>query len=179
MIRATAAGIGFSLIGFIAVLIRAPNSRELVPDALFYGVLILHTFFSVRFFSRVIAQDSWQIATDLALVAVYLALALSLGDGLRFLVLALCLFALAISKYMPSLRDSHLKFLMRRKIKYEIGGIVLSGCSITIALLMDQTIAVWFFTIVYAAVTFDMLFNRGVYSLKYLPKIQLANTRER
>lgn len=156
--------------GLISLLIRAANSPELLPDALFYSALVLHTYFSVRFFSRVIPQNSWQSGTDLALVAVYFGLALSLGDGFRFLFLAPCLFALAISKYTPSLGKPHLAALMRRKIKYLAGGIALVAYSMIIASLVNQAFAAWFMFIVYAAFTFHILFNERMYDINSLPQ---------
>ncbi len=170
MIRALAAGLGFSLMGVFALLLRAPSTPELLPDLIFYGVLVLHTYFSVRYFSHLIPQDSWQVVTDIALVAIYFALALALGDGFRFLFLALCLFGVATLEYAPSLGRAHLRALMRRKIKYEIGGMALAAYSIILAAVANQAIGAWFFAVVYAAVTFNILFNERMYSLEFLSR---------
>ena len=161
--RAIAAAAGFSLIGFFALLIYGVNAPEVLPDVLFYAILVIHTYFSVRFFSTVIPQNLWQIVTDLALVVVYCALALSFGNGFRFISVALCLFAVAIFKYVPSLSQPHLNALMSRKIKYLLGGVSLAIYSLIIAFVANDVVATWFFVVIYTYFTYIILLIERMY----------------
>ncbi|WOJ88122.1 hypothetical protein RZS28_09660 [Methylocapsa polymorpha] len=170
MTRAIAGVVGFSAFALIVLLVYAPNSPTLLPDTIFYGVLVLHTYYSVRFFSQLIPQNAWQIGADVLLVAIYFALALSLGDRFRFLFLVLCLFAAATLKYIPSLGRNDLHAILRRKLKSLLSGIALTIYAIIVAVFIDPTIAAWFITGVYTFFTFHILFVGKMYDMNMLAK---------
>ncbi len=112
----------FSLAGLVSLFVYAPISSYLVPHTIFYAVLVINTFFSIRFFSRIAPEDRSQVAIDTALVLLYLALAFSLGRAIPFAFFALCLFIAASTKYPLLLLVIPQTNVLKRKILIDLMG---------------------------------------------------------
>ena len=87
---------GFALVGMLAFWFVAPSAHVTWPDTLFYAIIVLNTFFSVRLFSSITPPSFWQAITDAALVLAYVALALTIGREWAFPFFALCVFIVAV-----------------------------------------------------------------------------------
>src|SRR3989344_415830 len=79
----------FSLAGIISVLFYSVVSPFLLPHSIIYALLVLNTYFSIRFWSALQPQDSRQFLIDAILVLAYLALAFSMGEPAYFAFAAL------------------------------------------------------------------------------------------
>ncbi|MDP2648863.1 MAG: hypothetical protein Q8P19_03115, partial [bacterium] len=53
VVKAWVATASFSAAGIASLFLLAPVSDTLIPHLIFYAVLVLNTFFSIRFFSRI------------------------------------------------------------------------------------------------------------------------------
>ena len=98
--RAVIATAVFGVAG-LAGLLFAPAPWTLrFPNAVFYAVLVLNTFFSVRYFDAQPPQERDERVIDSILAVNYLALAAAIGSPAWFAVLSGLLFALGIVKYL-------------------------------------------------------------------------------
>src|SRR3989344_3392645 len=122
IVKTWTATIAFSLAGLISVLFYASVSPVLLPHVIFYAVLVVNTFFSVRFFSRIAPENKSQFAIDTVLVILYLALAFSMGYPFTFAFFALCLFIAASSKYPLLLLVIPQTNVLKRKILIDLLG---------------------------------------------------------
>ena len=121
-VKTWTATIAFSLAGLISVLFYASVSPVLLPHVIFYAVLVVNTFFSVRFFSHIAPENKSQFAIDTVLVILYLALASSMGYPFTFAFFALCLFIAASSKYPLLLLVISQTNVLKRKILIDLMG---------------------------------------------------------
>src|SRR3990167_5981304 len=90
----------FSLAGIISALFYSVVSPFLLPHFIIYAVLVVNTYFSIRFWSALQPQDSRQLLIDAVLVAAYLTLAFSMGEPTYFPLALAALFVLATFKYV-------------------------------------------------------------------------------
>ena len=125
-VKALLATAVFALLGAWTFLYRAPQTPELLPQAIFYVILVINTFLSIQFYSRIQPQNFSQQAMDAALFITYAALALSLGRPLEFVLANVCLFALAPFKYMLMVGLIPYDTLLKRKIRIDSSGTALS-----------------------------------------------------
>jgi hypothetical protein len=95
-----------------------------IAHAAFLAVLVLNTIFSIRFFGPMIRRDRWQWLLDGGLLAIYAALALSIGQGVVFPLAASALFVVAALKYVAAW-DSIPTHVLRRKVTIDLCGAVL------------------------------------------------------
>ena len=66
--RARSATVLFSVVGVWSVLFHSVPWEYVYPHALFYAVLTINTFFSIRFYSAFTPASRFQTLIDLALV---------------------------------------------------------------------------------------------------------------
>src|SRR3989344_7855151 len=121
-VKTWTATIAFSLAGIIAVLFYASVSLVLLPHVIFYAVLVVNTFFSIRFFSRIAPENKSQMTIDTVLSLLYLALAFSMGKPVSFAFFALCLFIAASTKYPLLLLVIPQTGVLKRKILIDLMG---------------------------------------------------------
>jgi hypothetical protein len=123
--RAFAATAIFLIAGLGAWFFLVPDWRSAWPRAFLYVVLLVNTYFSVRFFSRLLPRTVSQAVVDGVLVVLYLALALSIGHAAAFMFLALCIFVAANAKYALLLTVISDKGTVKRKILIDTLGAAL------------------------------------------------------
>lgn len=101
-------------------------SPQSLPLIVFYAILLINTYFSVRCFSSLgHIHDFLHHSVDTALAVLYVALASQFGNPLWFTATATVLFAMATTKYIILLpQKNHTKLLMR-KIATDNSGILL------------------------------------------------------
>ena len=69
----------FAAVACWTLMYRAPSSPVLAPQIIFYAILVLNTFLSVRFYSKIQPNNTSQALIDFLLVVTYIALSLSFG----------------------------------------------------------------------------------------------------
>src|SRR3989338_4569554 len=116
--------IGFGVFGWF----RASEVFSL-PLLLYYVILVVNTFFSIRTFAPITPRNTVQTLFDIVLAILYLALALSLGSVLAFSAISAGLFVLAVGKYLHA-RTLIDHPLLPRKIRLNALGALLSLASL-------------------------------------------------
>jgi len=163
--RAWIASIGFALAGIISFII-VPSSRILWPETIFYTVLVINTFFSVRLFARVAPENWQQMFVDAALALSYLALAFSLGTEWAFPFFALCIFVAAPIKYALMLGAVPHSDLLRKKLLIDLSGTTLCILALLAAVFFDYPVAAaWTLAIIFSLANIYLLLVKPMYRL--------------
>lgn len=113
----------FGIIG--GIMIYKNLSLVILPLILFYIVLIVNSYFSIEFFSKIIPSGRLdQKIIDLFLVFFYLILILNINNEMLYLLFATMLFIMATLKYVFLLEIVDLKILKKKLIIDILGTIV-------------------------------------------------------
>ena len=162
--KAWAVTAGFTVVGLIALYL-APRSLVLVPQVLFYAVLILNTFYSVRFFHRIQPVYVSQALVDIVLVVVYTILAFAFGHALLFSYMALWVFLIAPVKYTLMLNHTPHTGALKQKILIDLLGTGFMALVLGIFLAGYVLTSAWLLAIVFALANVYFLFMRPMYRL--------------
>ncbi|CAN5316673.1 hypothetical protein BH10PSE9_BH10PSE9_17450 [soil metagenome] len=139
-VGATAA---FAAAGVVGLLVAPGGLPSTAATALFYAVLLLNTFLSIRFFRVQRPYERDERVVDAVLAVAYLALGVSIGRVTFFLAASLVLFVAAVAKYVRLVNILELPHLARRKIFLNFLGVVLCGGSLAIALAGYPVAGAW------------------------------------
>lgn len=156
----------FALAGIVAVLFYSIVSPFLLPHLIIYAVLVVNTFFSIRFWAALQPNDIRQLLVDAVLVVAYLTLALSIGEPLHFAIASLGLFIAAAIKYVLMRGRTPHEALVEHKTFLDALGAV--AC----AALLGGTLAgyaletAWIFAIGFSLANVYLLFVRPMYQLQ-------------
>ena len=153
----------FALAGVISVLFYAIVSPFLLPHVIIYAVLVINTFFSIRFWSALQPKDVRQLLIDAVLVVSYLALAFSIGKPFNFALAALLLFIVAPLKYILMRGRTPHGALVEHKILLDSLG-TLACIALVIGLFLGNALEVtWLFAIGFTLANLYLLFIRPMY----------------
>ena len=137
------------------------------PLLAFYLLLVINTFFSVKFFSSLTSPaDPYQKWVDGVLVLIYLALATQMGSPISFLLIASLLFLVACVKYSLLFRDFEYPRLLFRKIAVNIFGAILCLLTLLWFYMRYSHIALIAFPVLFAIANIYLLFIRPLYTLE-------------
>ncbi len=124
-LRRAAAAVGaFSIVGLTAMT-SVIDWNKSWPLVLFYAVLVLNTYFSVRCFASI--SHKWELKqefVDVALVIIYIIMALNFNSVQSFVVVSNLLFIVAILKYILLAETIGYSKLLREKIRVNAFGIL-------------------------------------------------------
>ena len=154
--------VGYLGCALVAWTLLAPDSATAFPQALFFLILILNTYFSIRFFRPIYASTPHQRALDVVLGITYLFLAGSIGRSVTFELLAVILFALATTKYILLIRTVNSQ-VVRRKIEIDILGCILCASALAASLSGYHSESAWTLTGVFAVANVYLLIVRPMY----------------
>ncbi len=164
-VKAWAATVVFSFIGLWTLVYRAPQVPELLPQTIFYAVLVLNTFFSIRFYSALQPKNASQFLIDAVLVILYAVLALSLGRPVAFAYAALWLFMMAPQKYALMLGFVPHTVLLRNKILIDLSGTVLCAAILGATIAGYSLAAAWALAGLFVLANVYLLLIRPMYRL--------------
>jgi hypothetical protein len=162
-LRAIGATIAFTVAGLAGLLLAPQPWAAKAPNAAFYAVLVVNTFFSVRFFDALPPQGRDERVIDAILAITYLALAATMGGQFWFGLASTSLFAAAVAKYVLLLRVMDRRAVLVRKIKIDALGVVLCATATAGALLWDRLATAWAQTIVFAIANVYLLAVNPMY----------------
>lgn len=165
LLKAWLASLLFGAIGLWTLFAHAPLSSVLLPEAIFFAVLVLNTFYSIRLYAAIQPDDLAQAIVDVILVVTYLWLALSLGTHLTYFLAATILFIVATPKYMLMRGKIPYDALLRRKVKIDTSGIALCALSLALAYFGHSFAAAWLLAIAFAIANAYLLLIRPMYVL--------------
>ena len=155
----------FALIALGAIFFRAPLDSFLVPHTIFYTVLLVNTFYSIRFWAAIQPQDSSQMLIDGILAVTYIALALSIGRPISFAIAALALFIAAPIKYMLMLGKIPRAALLGKKIAIDGAGTAICTLVLVLTLSGYGLVSAWIFAISFTLVNIYLLRINPMYRL--------------
>jgi hypothetical protein len=155
--RALAATFGFALAGLLGFLFVPQPWAAKAPNAVFYAVLVLNTFYSVRFFDGLPPQARDERVIDGVLTVLYVGLAATIGTLVPFAAVATLLFAAAVAKYVLLLRVVDRRDILRRKILIDGLGLALCLATLIASLLFDPLWSAWTEALVFAAANVYLL----------------------
>jgi hypothetical protein len=153
----------FSVIG--GAVIYKNFNFGLLPLVLFYVVLMIDTYFSIEFFSRIVPPKRLgQRVIDLLLVFFYLVLVMSFGNEVWYLLSATMLFVMATLKYVFLLGIVDLKILKKKMIIDILAGMV---CILALGgyLIGWGRVIMWVWSLVFLLANIYILILKPVYKL--------------
>ena len=163
--KAWLVALAFSIVGVTSLLFNAPSSTYLISHILFYTVLTLNSFFSIRLFSAIQPHTTSQTVVDVLLFVIYILLAFSIGRATLFAFLALCVFVAATPKYALMLNVVREGSLLKRKILIDCSGIALCTIVLGGTFLGYESISAWFLAGIFTLANVYFLFIRPMYRL--------------
>jgi hypothetical protein len=156
----------FFLLAGILSLSAKTNYAYIVPISLFYLMLTINTYFSIRLFVQITSKDDWvQNGIDLVLVALYILAALSMDNVLHFMFYILLLFIVATAKYTHLLNKTPHRMLLKNKILTDTSGIL--GCALTLGgiIFWHPGASIWIFSFAFIFANFALFFVWPLYRL--------------
>lgn len=156
----------FGGIGIAGWLLAVPDWRMSLPLGIFYAILVVNTYFSVRLFARITPRDNkTQILFDTVLTILFIGVAASMGDVILFTFINLLLFIAAVAKYAFLLGMIPHPRLLRRKILVELSGVAACTLAFGGAVLGYPLISAWTLTIAFLAANIFLFFVKPLYRL--------------
>jgi hypothetical protein len=125
--RAFAAVALFFFVWLAGWVVFVEDARRALPLGIFYLVLLINTYFSIRWFAGIVPPRKLFFAIDAVISLLYLGLALSMNSPLAFMILALSIFAVAEVKYFVALTGRSNVVALKRKIIIDALGVGLCG----------------------------------------------------
>src|SRR5262245_33382178 len=98
-VKALLATAVFTLTGVLSLVFVAPKNAVVLPHVLFYAILTLNSYFSIKVFASIQPRHMTQLLFDALLAIIYVALALSIGQAVFFALAGLFVFVVATPKY--------------------------------------------------------------------------------
>lgn len=163
-IKAVVACSAFAVAGVIGSSLL-PSGTEAPILAGYYAVLVLNTFFSIRAFAAITPKNTVQGVFDGVLALIYIALACSFGSVLQFSAFSFVLFALAIGKYAHLNTLIARKNFLRRKMRINGLGALLSAVAFVTALMGFSTLAAWMLFVFFALANVYLLGINPMYRM--------------
>jgi hypothetical protein len=138
----------FSAFALGAWFFIVPNSATALPHAIFYSVLVLNTYFSIRLFHHLSTSRRDQQTSNVVLAAAYCLLPVFMGRSPFFELIASLLFALATFKYVLLYRSEKLR-IIKRKLQIDLMGCALCVSSFLAALHDHPVAGSWVLSVVF------------------------------
>lgn len=147
----------FTAAGIIGFLLSPADWPTILPGAIFYAVLVVNTWFSIRFFSNLPPVERDESVIDGILTVLYVALAFALGRTIPFIAIAVVLFAFAVPKYALLLRLIDFPHTLRRKMVFDTLGTLLCVAALIGALAGYPLESLWALAIVFTIANLILL----------------------
>jgi hypothetical protein len=168
-IKAILTTIVFASLGVVSSIYLISNWSESLPLVIFYFILIVNTFFSIKLFSAITPDGVLsQAIMDIFLFFIYLALLISINSQLLFVFFTLLLFILAIMKYTLLLGIVDHPKLLKRKILIDLSGALGSALVLGGILFGDTILSTWIFTGGFAFANVLLFFVWPMYRPDYI-----------
>lgn len=161
--RALSASVLFAAVGVWSLLFHSVPWEFVVPHIVFYATLTLNTFFSIRFYTGMTPESTFQTLIDLILAASYVALALAIGLAVPFAFFALLIFAIAPAKYAHLLGKTPHDKTLRKKILIDLLGTLMCAMVLGLTLVGMELEAAWILASLFVAANVYLLAIRPMY----------------
>ncbi|MFA6459416.1 MAG: hypothetical protein WCV79_03420 [Candidatus Paceibacterota bacterium] len=139
---------------------------DALPFILFYVMLLLHTYYSIRNFSEIPYEDVKTLFVDGVLVCFYVIMVLCMGDPVFFCILLSTFFVLAALKYVILLGHTEYVSSLKRKIIIDAMGAILGLVTLFVMYAGYVTVGWWFLVSVYLIATVYCFLISPLYTLE-------------
>lgn len=164
--RAAFATVLFIIAGILGWFLFVTDVPASLPLVIFYAILIVNTYPSVRLFSSIVPRESGKHAlADVMLAVSYLFLAASLGQPIQFAVSATVMFLVAAGKYTLMLYDFPYPKLLQRKIRIDLLGALMCTGVLAMMTLGYTLEASWTLAVLFALANVYVLGLKPLYRL--------------
>ncbi len=137
-----------------------------LPFGIFYTLLVVNTYPSVRLFSSLVPmEDGRHALTDVMLALLYTFLVGSFDDPQRFVLCALVMFLVASGKYSLMVGEIPHPRLLERKIRVDLLGALLCACALALMNAGWVLTAAWSLVIIFALGNIYVLALKPLYRL--------------
>lgn len=164
-LRALTATILFAAVGVWSVLFHNVPWEYSIPHIIFYVVLTINTYFSVRFYTAITPASVFQTLIDVALAAAYIGLALTIGVPIAFAYFALLIFTIAPAKYAHLLGKTPHDKTLRRKILIDLLGTLMCVFVLGLTLVGLELKAAWILAGLFTLANIYLLAIKPMYRL--------------
>lgn len=163
--KTISATIFFIVAGLIG-LMRVTEWDASVPLIIFYAVITLNTYYSVKLFTDIVREHTvLQDLVDVILVCLYVYLAWNFSNPFIFSVTVLSLFIVATTKYILLFgKIPHIN-LLKRKISIDSAGIAMGIIAVTIMIYGNPTYGSWFLAAVFGVANSILLYIKPMYRI--------------
>ena len=143
--KATLASLTFLVVFIWATRYIVVDWELSLPLAIFYVILIVNTYFSVKLFSGIIPKDNvLQDSIDFVLVMFYIAMSASMNNPILFYVVPSVFYIIASMKYTILLGIIDYPVLLKRKIFVNLLGSLACVTVLSLAV-FNYNFAGWLF----------------------------------
>jgi hypothetical protein len=164
--KALIATVFFTAVGVLALLVGTLNWQKTLPMAIFYAILVLNTYYSVKLFSGIVpSKNSIQKIFDAILVLLYVLLAVCMSSPYYFAFSALLLFITATAKYAFLLGVVSQPKLLKRKILVDLLGVLACALALGGMSFGFEMQSVWVLTVAFAVANILLFFVWPLYHL--------------
>ena len=154
------------LLGLSAVIRGITDWKTTLPILIFYAVITINTFFSIKCFSAIIPSDSkLQWLVDAALILLYILMSLNLNSPLHFAIWTSLLFSVAVIKYALLLHLTDYLTLLRYKILIDSLGTLAAVSALAGIAFGYAFAALWLWTVLFCLVNLYIFFIKPLYEL--------------
>jgi hypothetical protein len=156
----------FTVAGIAGWFLLVTDTMESLPLGIFYALLVVNAYPSIKLFATIVPQDNGQHAlADIILLVSYLFVASSLGQPLQFALCGIVLFLIAAGKYALMLHEIPHPELLQRKLRIDLLGAGLCAIALATMLLGHVFEGSWIMATIFALANIDILFLRPLYRL--------------
>jgi hypothetical protein len=161
--RAFAAVALFFCVWLVGWIVLVSDVRRALPLGIFYLMLLINTYFSIRWFAGIVPPRKLFFAIDAVISLFYLSLALSMNSPLAFMILALGIFVVAEVKYLVAWVGRPNIGVLKRKIIIDGLGVCLCGAGLLGVILGYWQVADVAVATIFVAANFYLLVLRPMY----------------
>ncbi|KKT42140.1 MAG: hypothetical protein UW30_C0002G0051 [Candidatus Giovannonibacteria bacterium GW2011_GWA2_44_13b] len=164
--KAFLATVAFAVFGILGWLTKVTDPLSSAPLLLYYLLLLVNTYFSIRFFAVITPVEKIsQHTADILLGLCILLMSMNLNNALWFFMWATLLFMLATVKYALLLGAIPHPRLLKRKILVDLSGIVASAFALLGALFGYPSASAWVYTFLYLLANIYLMIVNPLYRL--------------
>jgi hypothetical protein len=164
--KAWAVTIFMGFCGAASLWFNVQDWKNATPLIIFYAVIAINTFFSVRCFSSIIPPDNkLQWAIDICLLLSYILMALNMDNPLMFAFWAAILFSIAVLKYAALLSLTNYFTLLKYKVIIDSLGTLSCVLALGGIIFGYTLLAIWIWTIAFILANGFIFFIKPLYEL--------------
>jgi len=156
----------FTVFFIVGLMISKQTSDILTPLSIFFLILIVNTYFSIKLFAQLTPMsDHVQNLMDALLVVLYALLAYGLRNALLFTSILTIVFVVATFKYVLLKRVIDHPRLLKNKTWIDATGVLMCLIAVCGTFFGYEVLTSWFLAIVFGVANIFLLFVKPMYRI--------------